>query len=179
MDAIEIEKLTNGNTIEIHIDEHPESPREWDNLGSMICWHRNYSLGDSEHPEKWETPADFIKWATRNRVAYLPLYLYDHSGITMNTTGFSCPWDSGQVGYIYVTTEKMREEYNCKAVSKKLRERVLGYLKNEVETYDQYLTGSVYGYIIKDEKDEEIDSCWGFYGTTQECLKEAKANVQG
>ena len=25
----------------------------------------------------------------------LPLYLYDHSGITMNTTGFSCPWDSG------------------------------------------------------------------------------------
>ena len=27
----------------------------------------------------------------------LPLYLYDHSGITMNTCGFSCPWDSGQV----------------------------------------------------------------------------------
>lgn len=31
----------------------------------------------------------------------LPLYLYDHSGITMNTCGFSCPWDSGQVGWIY------------------------------------------------------------------------------
>ena len=29
---------------------------------------------------------------------FLPLYLFDHSGITMNTSGFSCPWDSGQVG---------------------------------------------------------------------------------
>ena len=35
----------------------------------------------------------------------LPLYLYDHSGITMNTTGFSCPWDSGQVGWIYAFKE--------------------------------------------------------------------------
>ena len=33
----------------------------------------------------------------------LPLYLYDHSGITMNTCGFSCPWDSGQVGWIYAS----------------------------------------------------------------------------
>ena len=36
--------------------------------------------------------------AELNSVAIVqPLYLYDHGGITMNTTGFSCSWDSGQV----------------------------------------------------------------------------------
>ena len=28
----------------------------------------------------------------------------------MNTTGFSCPWDSGQVGWIYATKQKFRDE---------------------------------------------------------------------
>ena len=36
---------------------------------------------------------------------FLPLYLFDHSGITMNTSGFSCPWDSGQVGWIFCTPD--------------------------------------------------------------------------
>lgn len=39
----------------------------------------------------------------------LPLYLYDHGGITMNTGGFSDPWDSGQVGFIFVSKEKIKK----------------------------------------------------------------------
>lgn len=39
------------------------------------------------------------------RVVMLPLYLYDHGGITINTTGFHCPWDSGQVGWIHTTVK--------------------------------------------------------------------------
>lgn len=45
----------------------------------------------------------------------LPLYLYDHSGITMNTTGFSCPWDSGQVGWIYASKEDALKEFGGKS----------------------------------------------------------------
>ena len=38
----------------------------------------------------------------------LPLYLYDHSGLAMSTESFSgraphAEWDSGQVGWIYVS----------------------------------------------------------------------------
>jgi len=54
----------------------------------------------------------------------LPLYLYDHSGITMNTTGFSCGWDSGQVGYIVMSYEKIRKEYNWKNITKKRRTQI-------------------------------------------------------
>ena len=46
-------------------------------------------------------------------------------------------------------------------------------LRGEVEAFDQYLRGDVYGVIVQrvkrdedgDEVDtEELDSCWGFYG---------------
>jgi hypothetical protein len=32
--------------LEIAYDTDPQNPREWDNLGTMVCWHRRYSLGD-------------------------------------------------------------------------------------------------------------------------------------
>lgn len=94
----------------------------------------------------------------------LPLYLYDHSGITMNTTGFSCRWDSGQVGMIAVSREAVRKEYTAKRVGPKLEKQIREYLKGEVETYDMDLTGRVFYYSIEAEDGEHIDSCGGFYG---------------
>ena len=188
-------------TIKICQDEDPMSPREWENLGTMICYHDRYNLGDVQRRGGYDDFIEYIngefnilepeyydleesevkrveKWMDRNLII-LPLYLYDHSGITMRTAQFSCPWDSGQVGFIYVSLEKIRKEYKVKRVSKTLRERVEGYLRGEVETYDQYLTGDVYGYDIVDETGEEevdVGSCWGFYGRDY-CISEAKSQV--
>jgi hypothetical protein len=167
--------------IDIINDTDPESPRTWDNLGTMVCFNNCYNLGD-KHDYKhsnysgWnEMEKDIIK--QENVGVILPLYLYDHSGITMNTTGFSCRWDSGQVGFIFISKKKMLEEYGGKIVTKKLKERVEKYLVGEVETYDQYLRGDVYGYRITDtETNEELDSCWGFYGT-ENCMEEGKGIV--
>ena len=74
----------------------------------------------------------------------LPLYLYDHSGITMNTTGFSCNWDSGQVGWTFVSKKKVREEYGVKKITQSLIDKVTEVLVGEVRTYDMYLTGELY-----------------------------------
>ncbi len=42
-----METIRKGNyELEILQDESPESPREWENLGTMICFHRRYNLGD-------------------------------------------------------------------------------------------------------------------------------------
>jgi hypothetical protein len=73
----------------------------------------------------------------------LPLYLYDHSGITMSTSPFSCRWDSGQVGWTFVSKKKIREEYGVKRISKELIEKVTEMLEGEVRTYDMYLTGEL------------------------------------
>ena len=160
---------TDKEVLNIYQDssEH-DNPREWDNLGTMICSHKRYRLGDKHDFDfndygSWDEAEEAIKKKYKTAVI-LPLYLYDHSGITINTIGFSCPWDSGRVGFIIISKEKVRKEYSVKRISPKLLERVTGYLKNEVETYDQYLTGDVYRFEVTDIDGNHIDSCAGFYG---------------
>ena len=154
--------------ISIYTDENPDSPRNWDNLGTMVCFHNRYNLGDKHelnhrYYKGWDDmEAHIIK--DNDVSVILPLFLYDHSGITMRTTSFHDQWDSGQIGFIYVSKKKIREEYSVRYVTKKMRERITGYLIAEVETYDQYLRGDVYGFVIT-KHGEEVDSCWGYYGT--------------
>lgn len=108
-----------------------------------------------------------------NDVLMLPLYLYDHSGLTMSTSNFNCRWDSGQVGWIYATGPQIEKEYGDR--SPESIERAKTLLLGEVETYDQYLRGDVFGINIEtfvntgsvDEPEweqAEIDSCWGYFG---------------
>ena len=150
-----------GYNIKIYLDEDPENPRTaWDNFGHMICFHSRYNLGD-KHDMSLEDAKELEK---SKDVISLPLYLYDHSGLTIRTYPFSCPWDSGKIGFVYVTKEEVRKEYSCKLVTKKIKEKVINLLRSEVEEYDNYLTGEVYGYRIVDDNEEERDSCWGFFG---------------
>lgn len=108
-------------------------------------------------------------WAAVDKAAItLPLYLYDHGNITMRTGAFSCPWDSGQVGVVYVLKEAVRKEWGWKLITKSRRKKIENLLRAEVQVYDNYLTGSVYGYVVKDQEGFDIDSCWGFYGYDNE-----------
>ncbi|WP_051540965.1 hypothetical protein [Ahrensia sp. 13_GOM-1096m] len=182
------EEIHKGHLIKIHHDPDPESPRSWDNLGTMVCGHSRYNLGDDHSFQGGraflldlldlddEVPhnVDALLVKAEKMAVILPLYLYDHSGLAMNTTGFHCPWDSGQVGFIYATLAKIREEHNVARVSSSLREKIADQFRSEVSTYHDYLCGNVYGYTI--EKDgEPIDSCWGFLGDYQTyCLEEAR-----
>ena len=187
MEAVITKRIENYE-IEIFQDESPDSPREWDNLGTMVCFHRSYNLGDkhdyrhSDYDGWEEMEKAIIK--NENVGVILPLYLYEHSGITISTTPFACSWDSGQIGFIFISKDKMLKEYGGKIVTQKLKERVEGYLKGEVETYDQYLTGDVYGYKVYEisvcdhghEHRENTDCCWGWYGEDS-CMEEAESIV--
>ena len=162
-----------GFTIEVVHDEHAESPREWDNLGKMVCWHGRYDLGDKHGFDK---PSDFYLFLIENRgTVTLPVYLYDHSGITISTTPFSCRWDSGKVGYIYMTREQIRKEYGWQRLNKVRLHEIKARLRSEVITYDNYITGNVYGWKI-----EAIDeSVWGYIGDpeTSGLIEDVKRSV--
>ena len=250
-------KYADGRIARIHLerDNDPFDPRyDCDGqIGKMMCWHRNYQLGDYKEND-YKSPDDFINdlvreniddktiinyiktkktsndlelkynrkekvwelwgywrvWWTGNKIhhgviensselkflvddmieamsfkdkwkllerkgiVYLPLYLYDHGGITMSCGSFSCPWDSGQVGYIY-TDKKTILETVCKFENNKgnfvkvternWKECAYKEMENEVKTYDLYLVGDCYGYIVEEQEDDEwneTDSCWGF-----------------
>jgi len=145
-----------GYEIQIGVDEFAEDPRSWDNLGTMAFFHKRYNLGDKDHGLSIEQAQEIEE---SNNYICLPVYMYDHSGITINTTGFSCPWDSGKLGIIFISKKRARKEYGDKYDENKIRE----YLKVEVKTYDQYLRGDVYFFSIEDG-DTHVDSCHGFFG---------------
>jgi len=162
-----------GHKIRIETDDDPLNPRvDYDNLGTMVCFNKRYDLGDKGHGH--DDPEEFQAWlkAEAKNLIALRLYLYDHSGITMNTGGYShCDahgWDWGCVGILYITKAKVRKEYGWKVITKARREKIEKYLRSEVETYAQYLEGAVYGYKV-DLPEEELDgSCWGYFGYDHE-----------
>ncbi len=168
-----------NNTINIVYDESPECPREWDTLGTMICFHKRYTLGDKHNFKS----GDYNSWEEMEKViakqfnaVVLPIYLYDHSGITINTTGFNCKWDSGQIGFIAISKEKVRTEFGWKNITKSRKKQLIKSLESEVETYDSYLRGEVFGFEVKDNNGEIIDSCYGFY-SQEGAIICAKGNI--
>lgn len=170
-----------GYTIRIEPDETTGSPRtDYDNFGTMVCFHRRHNLGDKHNYSSdafngWaEVKKQIIK--DNDPAIILPVYLYDHSGLTISTTPFSCHWDSGQIGFIFVSKAKVRDEYGKKTISKKLKDQVRKILEGEIETYDQYLRGEVCGWIIDTPDQDNVDSCWGYYGMDY-CIESAKEAV--
>lgn len=152
-------------------DQDPESPRDWDNLGHMITWHSKYNLGDDQPDEDAEEWMEELKETYGEDVLILPLYLYDHSGITISTTPFGCRWDSGQVGWIYASHDEIKKEYGDS--SPDTVAKVKKYLEGEVDVYDDYLRGNVYGFELEKREHchscehdewEHVESVWGFVG---------------
>ena len=156
-------------TLKIVDDSSSESPRDWDNMTKMVCFHSRYDLGDkhnynSDDYSGWDEMKKAI--IVNEDVAIIePLYMYDHSGQTISTTPFSCPWDSGQIGWVFITKEAIRKELNVKRITKKALERAGKNLKAEVGVYDQYIRGDVYGFEVEqNETGKNEDSCYGFFG---------------
>lgn len=101
----------------------------------------------------------------------LPLYLMDHSGLAMQTTGFNDPWDSGQVGWIYVSKEDALKEFGGDKMTGALRKKAEDLMRSEVAAYDSYLRGECYGFELY-KNGELTDSCWGFMGDLDDACKD-------
>lgn len=150
----------------VDTDMYPSNPRRnEDNLGAMVC----YDYGDCKSYN------DAIEWsaglcrkygksnekidgmtlfermsfmATYDDILALPLYILDHSGLSMATYRQD-DWDSRYVGFIY--TEK---DFFLSSCPVKDTEHWKDYAKKtllaEVETYSKYLEGSVYVWSVTD-----------------------------
>ena len=69
-----------GFEIEICRDENAESPRDWDNIGTMVCLHNNYTLGD-EQSENWDYANSW-----REEIAY---HLNNKYDIRVDSDGYT------------------------------------------------------------------------------------------
>lgn len=168
------EKQTKNYRIEIWYDDCAESPRDWDNLGTMVCSHNRYTLGDRQDIKQvfrellgkigvseynaynYVDLNDYSTILNRlnnsNKFIVLPVYMYEHSAIALSTGDFGDRWDSGCIGFTYVDKEKVRKEYGVKVVTKKIREKVEKLMSSEVERYGHYVNGDCYGYTLYEKQ---------------------------
>ena len=177
--------------------EHPTNPRGELAFGTIVCWGKHRHLGDFHiyanpieflmqfaHPagvreeilrgyllkEKSEedTIKELYELAKSNpEVCILPFYLYEHSEQAVSTVPISCPSDSKQVGWIYITKAQLgRFEANWDEVEK--------HLEKEVELYDYFVRGDVYEFELarllecpccKHSSKEVLARGWNFFGT--------------
>jgi hypothetical protein len=189
--------LTVG-TLRLRMEQEQEldifDPRDNTNLGTMVCAHPHYNLGDHRDPTMRRLAADLVVIYSEHgdegvvehlkarfqATVVLPLYLLDHSGLAMRVGRSFADvdpgeWDSGLIGFIF-DTDKGRDETGVEP------EDVEQALRSEVEEYDRWLQGDVWSYVIErlvtcshgDEHAEIVDSCGGYIGheyAEQEALR--------
>lgn len=167
MEVIEREAYR-GYTIEIAPDDYPCDPRDpqygYDHAGTMVMFHRRYRLGD-EHKHSFRSPDEFREYMeTEQGLIVLPVYMYDHGGITISTSPYGDRWDSGQVGWIYMTADDAKAEGLD-------RESAVKRLEAEVESYDQYLRGDCYMVVIRDGRGRIVDGPYGGLYGMDDCME--------
>lgn len=156
-------------------------PRDWSNASVMVCGHRDYSLGDEQVQEGAADGYGSVRnWliatfdADRDTIS--PLYLYDHSGISMSVGSPNrmwlddAGWDTSMVGFAF-TTPATREETGVTL------ENAQEAIRQEVATYDAFLRGEVYGYRVLDRDGETVECCGGFVGDQEGAEADAKAEL--
>ncbi len=167
-DSTLIEKFEIGNfQIETHYDLSPAHPRtDFDNKTKIITVNRKYGhLGDIIHKEnEFKSFEDFIKKTARKYKPFvmLPLYVLDHSGLHLSLTRL-CQWDSSLIGVILINKKELKNGWKLKKVTLEHIELAKSIINQDLDTYNDYLVGNVYGYKVF-SNGKPFDSSWSFYG---------------
>lgn len=174
-------------TVEIDYDEFPSNPRDNYNVGRLLCAHGRYKLGDdsstlgftfrSEDFESWD---EIEEWLTKEQDAYLtvPISMTDHSGLHIHA-GRVRDWDSGQIGFAYVTNTMVEQTWPDLSGQEKY-DAIHQHLVAEINEYGDYVSGNVWAYRVLNEEGEEVAGCSGFIGSEgkAEAMREALLEIK-
>lgn len=172
-----------GLSIRIEPDQDAESPDQWGNTDMfLVGFHREFAVNrdgfglevaravfDSDYADD-ESVADRAK-KIKKEYHVFPLEAYIHSGVSLSIGGEGKfpdrQWDVSQLGAVFVEKKQWRKVESARKAARSL-----------IETWNQYLSGDVWGYVVEDQDGESLDSCWGFYGR-DEAIEAAKESADG
>jgi hypothetical protein len=171
-----------GLTVKLCPDPDAESPDSWENdNGVLIVTTKNRYFDVTPKDWKADHLGDIMKAAHLKARKYKHgneyyhvrlLYAYVHSGVALSlshTGQFADNWDGGLIGAVLIKTG---------VVGHGKKHGVDACATSHVKTWNDYLSGSVYGYVVEDADGNHLDSCWGFYGLDY-CKQEAIQAANG
>jgi hypothetical protein len=91
--------------LRIEVDDYPDSPRRWGPLSVIVAWHSNYNFSDTD---EYDTPQDFVREMKRVKQQFYPLYLMDHSSLTLRTEPLAACTVTGTAARLASSTSRTR-----------------------------------------------------------------------
>ena len=177
--------------VQVETDEWAESPREWSNLWTILTWTSQYDSIDSNQYRDLEeflldnltekqlrnlykgnpSTKEFFERIQKRfyDLGYLvePISKFEHGQVVFSA-GVSQGWDSGVVGLAMVNIDDIKKEYETTVLSKGLKEKILGILDSELDTYNLWANGYVYTVALIDFDGNIVDSLGGMIGYENE-----------
>lgn len=89
----------------------------------------------------------------------VPIYMLDHSGVSVSLSPFGDKWDSGCGGYAVLTKIEIDSVFDGD------KDKAMAELSHVVKVIDARLEGRIYGMYTYDPANEVDDSIWGFIDT--------------
>lgn len=159
-----------GFKIECYYDTDYESPNDWGDEEQFIVYdHRDFTITRKyfEPQEIFERMQNGFKLFPNDEFWFFPVYAYIHSGVSLSLSRrvypFNDRWDVSFKGFALIKRQKgtWTEDNAYKAA------------QGLIETWNEYLSGEVYGYI------SETGSCWSYYGDEglNQMIAEAKNEI--
>ena len=97
-------------------------------------------------------------------VVTLPISMYEHSGISLWLGSKWChpdaQWDCSSIGFAYVEKKTAKEEGMLDPGDEyehDWKKWAYAMMDGEMETYNKYVSGEVYGYMIEDYEEDELE----------------------
>jgi len=178
-------EIRDGLRVQVIADESYDWDflKEAEPLGVFVVSARNFGCGDRdlEGDERdalerggWKLLVRYLRMS-KDAVCVLPVSGLDHSGQTIwvasspgeTSASDSAGWDSGGIGFIYTTRERVKE-LGIPDTTREIKMR-LGFgsytdtvseveaqLRGQIEELDQLMTGDVWGIVVSEPTDEAM-----------------------
>lgn len=154
---------------------HDNAQRDWSYLNTTSIWdyvdeeawnareerryERAVKSGTSErqaYRESWTLASIAEAFERETRGIALILYGYDHSGQSISAVPFTgrahhAGWDSGPIGIVFMTGERIRERMLWGRITKARREQMAEYMMGDVKVVDEYVRGEVKAFRYESE----------------------------
>jgi len=130
--------------------DYPDPMRETDAPDVFATWHRRYAFGD-DASARWSRE-EYRKANIGQHDLVLDVYMYDHSGVVFSHSPFADKWDSGWLGWHWISQEAIIRDFTGDV------ELAKKWLKARLEVFNNYVSGDVWEVVTTDPRGEEVDS---------------------